>query len=228
MLLARQPFAAEAIDEVILGCAAPSVDEVNIGRVAALRMGCGKAVPAWTVMRNCASGMQSLDSAMANIQSGRASLVLAGGVDALSRTPLIYNEAMTLWFSKLAAARSLSQRAAVFARLPLAAMFNPARVLPAPGPAWISTSWPAGPAATSLTRKSWIRRFLNKLISTGLFFDLASPAKISSPDIKLRYFPSIPSAPPLLQRHKTLNAIAALVAVTKSCSTELVEFVFWV
>ncbi len=125
VLLARQPFAAEAIDEVILGCAAPSVDEVNIGRVAALRMGCGKAVPAWTVMRNCASGMQSLDSAMANIQSGRASLVLAGGVDALSRTPLIYNEAMTLWFSKLAAARSLSQRAAVFARLPLAAMFNP-------------------------------------------------------------------------------------------------------
>jgi acetyl-CoA C-acetyltransferase len=65
VLLARQPFEPQAIDEVILGCAAPSVDEVNIGRVAALRMGCGKAVPAWTVMRNCASGMQSIDSAMA-------------------------------------------------------------------------------------------------------------------------------------------------------------------
>jgi acetyl-CoA C-acetyltransferase len=36
------------------GCAAPSVDEVNIGRVAALRMGCGQKVPGWTVMRNCA------------------------------------------------------------------------------------------------------------------------------------------------------------------------------
>ncbi|HMM55815.1 MAG TPA: acetyl-CoA C-acyltransferase, partial [Candidatus Desulfobacillus sp.] len=66
-LLARQPFAAEELDEVILGCASPSPDEVNIGRVAALRMGCGLKVPGWTVMRNCASGMQALDSAIANI-----------------------------------------------------------------------------------------------------------------------------------------------------------------
>ena len=36
------------------------MDEVNIGRVAALRMGCGNKVPGWTVMRNCASGMQAL------------------------------------------------------------------------------------------------------------------------------------------------------------------------
>jgi len=63
-LLLRQPFAPTDIDEVILGCAAPSVDEVNIGRVVALRMGCGHKVPGWTVMRNCASGMQALDSAM--------------------------------------------------------------------------------------------------------------------------------------------------------------------
>src|SRR3990167_7390119 len=62
-LLARAPFEPADIDEVILGCAAPSVDEVNIGRVAALRMGCGEKVPGWTVMRNCASGMQSIDSA---------------------------------------------------------------------------------------------------------------------------------------------------------------------
>src|SRR5215472_15798084 len=62
-LLLRQGFAAPDLDEVILGCASPSPDELNIGRVAALRMGCGKKVPAWTVMRNCASGMQALDSA---------------------------------------------------------------------------------------------------------------------------------------------------------------------
>ena len=54
-------------------------DEVNIGRVAALRMGCGQKVPGWTVMRNCASGMQALDSAIANIRAGRSNLVLAGG-----------------------------------------------------------------------------------------------------------------------------------------------------
>ena len=111
-LLARQRFSPDELDEVILGCAAPSVDEVNIGRVAALRMGCGQKVPAWTVMRNCASGMQVIDSGINNILAGRASLVLAGGVDALSRAPLLYGDKMVLWCSNMAAARSAGQTAA--------------------------------------------------------------------------------------------------------------------
>src|SRR6266550_7293180 len=77
-LLMRMPFAADALDEVILGCASPSPDEVNIGRVVALRIGRGLKVPGWTVMRNCASGMQALDSAITNIRGGRSDLVLAG------------------------------------------------------------------------------------------------------------------------------------------------------
>ncbi|MDH3688854.1 MAG: acetyl-CoA C-acyltransferase, partial [Gammaproteobacteria bacterium] len=77
-LLGRQPFAAQALDEVILGCAAPSADEANIARVVALRLGCGDSVPGWTVQRNCASGMQALDSAAQNIVTGRSELVLAG------------------------------------------------------------------------------------------------------------------------------------------------------
>ena len=100
-LLLRQPFAPTELDEVILGCAAPSPDEVNIGRVVALRMGCGQKVPGWTVMRNCASGMQALDSAINNIRAGRSNLVLAGGVDALSRAPLLFSDAMVLWLSQL-------------------------------------------------------------------------------------------------------------------------------
>src|SRR5690348_14287547 len=124
-LLMRQPFAPQDLDEVILGCAAPSVDEVNIGRVAALRMGCGQKVPAWTVMRNCASGMQAVDSAIANIVAGRAELVLAGGVDALSRAPLLYGDKMVLWFSDMAAARTTGQRLALFARLPVANLLKP-------------------------------------------------------------------------------------------------------
>jgi acetyl-CoA C-acetyltransferase len=124
-LLARQPFAPDELDEVILGCAAPSVDEVNIGRVAALRMGCGQKVPGWTVMRNCASGMQALDSAINNILAGRSSVVLAGGVDALSRAPLLYGDKMVLWFSDMAAARSTGQRLARFARLPVASLIKP-------------------------------------------------------------------------------------------------------
>ena len=109
-LLVRQPFAADEFDEVILGCASPSPDEVNIGRVAALRMGCGHKVPGWTVMRNCASGMQALDSAIANIHCGRSQLVLAGGVDALSHAPLLYSRTMVLWFAKMAQARSPAEK----------------------------------------------------------------------------------------------------------------------
>ncbi len=124
-LLMRQNFAPEELDEVILGCAAPSVDEVNIGRVAALRMGCGQKVPGWTVMRNCASGMQALDSATANIVAGRSQLVLAGGVDALSRAPLLYGEKMVLWFSDMAAARTGAQKMRLFARLPVKALLAP-------------------------------------------------------------------------------------------------------
>jgi acetyl-CoA C-acetyltransferase len=124
-LLMRQSFRPDELDEVILGCAAPSVDEVNIGRVAALRMGCGQKVPGWTVMRNCASGMQALDSAISNIVAGRSQLVLAGGVDALSRAPLLYSEKMVLWFSEMAAAKRPAQKAALFARLPLKALLAP-------------------------------------------------------------------------------------------------------
>ncbi|WP_374243432.1 acetyl-CoA C-acetyltransferase [Zoogloea sp.] len=115
-LLARQRFAPDQLDEVILGCAAPSPDEVNIGRVVALRMGCGIEVPGWTVMRNCASGMQAIDSAIANIQRGRAQLVLAGGVDALSRAPLLYSDPMVRWFAGWMGARSLGQKLAMVKR----------------------------------------------------------------------------------------------------------------
>src|SRR6187399_1128198 len=115
-LLARQKFAPEDLDEVILGCASPSPDEVNIGRVVALRMGCGLKVPGWTVMRNCASGMQALDSAINNIRAGRSNLVLAGGVDALSRAPLLFSDAMVLWLSNWYAAKTFGQRAALAAR----------------------------------------------------------------------------------------------------------------
>jgi acetyl-CoA C-acetyltransferase len=126
-LLVRQRFAPTDLDEVILGCAAPSVDEVNIGRVVALRMGCGLKVPGWTVMRNCASGMQALDSAINNIRAGRSNLVLAGGVDALSRVPLLFSEAMTVWLANWYAARSFGQRAALMAQ------FRPAFLAPVIG-----------------------------------------------------------------------------------------------
>lgn len=109
-LLLRQPFPASALDEVIIGCAAPASEETNIGRLVALRLGCGHHVPGWTVQRNCASGMQALHSAARSLQTGSAQLVLAGGVDALSRTPVQFSDAAVRWLSRLRAARSLAAR----------------------------------------------------------------------------------------------------------------------
>ncbi len=100
-LLARQPFSPTDLGEVVIGCVMPSPEEANIARIIALRLGCGKAVPAWTVQRNCASGMQAIDSAMKDILTGRHDLVLAGGTEAMSRAPLLYNESMVNWLAGL-------------------------------------------------------------------------------------------------------------------------------
>jgi acetyl-CoA C-acetyltransferase len=69
--------------------------------------------------------MQALDSAVNNILAGRSQLVLAGGVDALSRAPLLYADAMVLWFAEMAQARTAGQRAALFTRLPFKALLAP-------------------------------------------------------------------------------------------------------
>jgi acetyl-CoA C-acetyltransferase len=116
-LLARQPIAPDQLDEVILGCAMPSPDESNIGRIVALRLGCGNKVPGFTVMRNCASAMQALDSAARNIWLGRADLVLAGGTEAMSRAPVLFNDDMVNWLADLARAKAPLDKALHMARL---------------------------------------------------------------------------------------------------------------
>jgi acetyl-CoA C-acetyltransferase len=116
-LLARQPFSPVEFDEVILGCVMPSANEANIARVVALRLGCGERVPAWTVQRNCASGMQALDAAAGAIASGRAGLVLAGGVEAMSHAPILFSAAMVNWLAAWNGARTAGARLKVLSQL---------------------------------------------------------------------------------------------------------------
>lgn len=123
-LLARQPFLPTDLGEVVLGCMMPSPDEANIGRLVALRLGCGKSIPAWTVQRNCASGMQALDSAFKDIASGRHDLVLAGGTEAMSRAPLLFNNRAVNWLSGLWGARTFGAKLKQFAE------FRPAFLAP--------------------------------------------------------------------------------------------------
>ena len=115
-LLNRQPFSPSDLDQVIIGSAMPGPDEANIARVVALRLGCGEKMPAFTVMRNCASGMQALDNAAVEIANGRCDLILAGGTDAMSHAPILFNQKMASWLGKWTSAKSFGQKASLISQ----------------------------------------------------------------------------------------------------------------
>ena len=110
-LLARQPFAPDAFDQVILGCVNVIADEMNPARVAALRLGMGEAMVAFTVQINCGSGMQSIDTAYRYIREGVSDLILAGGSEALSYAPLVWPQQGVRWFAGVAGAKDVFAKA---------------------------------------------------------------------------------------------------------------------
>ena len=116
-LLLQNSFNLSELDEVIVGCVMPTADEANIARIIALRLDIPQTVPAWTVQRNCASGMQALDSAYQNIRNGKSDLVLAGGTEAMSRAPVLHNDLMVNWLSLFMGARTFSQKLSAFTKL---------------------------------------------------------------------------------------------------------------
>ncbi len=116
-LLLRQPFNPTDFDEVVMGCIMPSENEANIGRLIAIRLGCGNDMPGWTVQRNCGSGMQSIDSALKDIVLGRADLVLAGGTEAMSRAPLMFNPKMVNWLADWQRSKGFVKKISTLARM---------------------------------------------------------------------------------------------------------------
>jgi len=112
----RAELDPEAIDEVVVGNIAGPADAANVARVIALEAKIPKKVPAFTVSRNCASGIESVVAAAYRIRSGDADLVVAAAVESMSRIPFLFtDEAQDLWTS-IARARSLPARLAGFAR----------------------------------------------------------------------------------------------------------------
>ena len=109
-MLLRQPFPPDAFDQVILGCVNVIADEMNPARVAALRLGMGEAMVAFTVQINCGSGMQSIDTAYRYIQNGNADLILAGGAESLSHAPLVFSRGAVNWYARLFAAHDIGAR----------------------------------------------------------------------------------------------------------------------
>jgi len=114
-LLTRQPVAPDAYDLVILGCVNVIADEMNPARVAALRLGMGEDTVAFTVQINCGSGMQSIDTAYRYIREGSADLVLAGGTEALSHSPLVLRQEAVEWYAGLARAKGPLARTSMLA-----------------------------------------------------------------------------------------------------------------
>ncbi|MGB6537372.1 MAG: acetyl-CoA C-acetyltransferase [Xanthobacteraceae bacterium] len=109
-LLLRQPFSPQAFDQVILGCVNVIADEMNPARVAALRLGMGEAMTAFTVQINCGSGMQSIDTAYRYIRDGSANMIFAGGAESLSHAPLVFSRSAVNWYARLAGARSFGAK----------------------------------------------------------------------------------------------------------------------
>lgn len=91
-LIERNPSVAPSlIEDVILGCANQAgEDNRNIARFAALLAGLPVEVPGVTVNRLCASGMQSITDGFARIASGMADVIIAGGVESMSRAPFVF------------------------------------------------------------------------------------------------------------------------------------------
>ena len=116
-MLLRQPFAPDAFDKVILGCVNVIADEMNPARVAALRLGMGEAMTAFTVQINCGSGMQSIETGYRDIEDGVSDLILAGGTEALSYAPLVFRRSAVEWYLKLFSARDIGSRLKAFASI---------------------------------------------------------------------------------------------------------------
>ncbi len=116
-LLLRQSFDPGELDELILGCVIPAPNEANIARVVALRLGCGEQVPAWTVQRNCASGMQALATAAERIAAGYSDLILAGGTEAMSHAPLLWRPEMAALLGDWQQAKSIGQKLKLLGQL---------------------------------------------------------------------------------------------------------------
>ena len=115
-LLATQDLDPGRLDEVLFGNCGNPAEAANVARVTALLAGVPEAVPAASVHRNCASGMEAVASAAYRIQAGAARLVLAGGMESMSQMPLLYTVEYAGWLESLMRAKTPLQKLGVFTR----------------------------------------------------------------------------------------------------------------
>lgn len=106
-VLIRSNIDSNLIDEVIIGNVAQPSEAANIARVIALKAGISQDVPAFSVHRNCASGMESITSAASKINNNEADIIFAGGVESMTNIPFIYSNKMVNLFTNLAKSKKI-------------------------------------------------------------------------------------------------------------------------
>jgi acetyl-CoA acetyltransferase family protein len=109
-LIERMDMDPKMIDEVIIGNVAQPPEATNIARNIGLLAGIPQEIPAFSVQRNCSSGMQTVADAWYRIQAGHGTIYATGGVESMSRIPLIWNEAATKWMTNLFKAKTMGQK----------------------------------------------------------------------------------------------------------------------
>lgn len=117
-LLTKTGIDPAELSEVIFGCVAQPTEAANVARIIALRAGIPQHVPAVTVHRNCASGMESITTAQQRIAAGQGDLFLVGGVESMTHIPLLFPHEAAQHFADLNRAKSSGQK------LSAAANFN--------------------------------------------------------------------------------------------------------
>lgn len=106
-LFARAPFSPNLIDEVIIGNVLQPAHATNIARVIAVKAGLPEKIPAFTVNRNCSSGMEAVTTAADRINLNEADIILAGGVESMSNFPILFSNKMRDFLLNLNKSRSI-------------------------------------------------------------------------------------------------------------------------
>ena len=109
-LVLRNDLDYKQFDEIIMGNVAQPANAANIARVMAIRAGFPQSTPAYTVHRNCASGMQSISSAIEKINSNQGDLYLVGGMESMSNIPLLFSDAFRNLITKFTYSKSISEK----------------------------------------------------------------------------------------------------------------------
>jgi len=129
-LLSRSQIDKSEFDEVVVGNVASPAHAPNIAKIIATRAGFDFNIPAFTVNRNCASGMEAITSAANKIKAGEANIILAAATESMSNTPLLFSKHFQDFIMHFSHAKNAYERIKILSTLkfsdlrPVVALFK--------------------------------------------------------------------------------------------------------